>query len=71
MEALIALGSNIDADLNLPKAMRHVAGLTEELGRSRPWRTLPHGPVEGGAFLNAVQHVKWQGDLARMPIDLT
>jgi 2-amino-4-hydroxy-6-hydroxymethyldihydropteridine diphosphokinase len=63
MEALIALGSNIDAAHNLPKAMRHVAGLAEPLAQSSSWRTAPHGPVEGGEFLNAVQHVKWHGDL--------
>lgn len=63
MEALVALGSNIDAAQNLPKALRHIAGLTEPQATSSSWRTAPHGPVEGGEFLNAVQHVKWHGDL--------
>lgn len=66
MEALIALGSNIDAARNLPKALRHVAGLAEPLGQSSSWRTPPHGPVEGGEFLNAVQHIRWHGDLAAL-----
>lgn len=63
MEALVALGSNVAAEDNLPKAMRHVAGLGEAQARSRAWRTPPHGPVEGGAFLNAVVHIRWHGDL--------
>ena len=66
MEALIALGSNIDATYNLPKAMRHVAGLTDPLSQSSSWRTAPHGPVEGGEFLNAAQHVKWHADLGAL-----
>ena len=63
MEALVALGSNVAADDNLPKAVRHVCGLGEAQARSRAWRTPPHGPVEGGAFLNAVVHIRWHGDL--------
>lgn len=66
MEALVAFGSNVDAAHNLPKGLRHVAGLTEVLAQSSSWRTAPHGPVEGGEFLNAVQHVKWHSDLATL-----
>ena len=66
MEALIAFGSNIDPAANLPKAMRHVAGLTDAQAASSSWRTAPHGPVEGGEFLNAVQHVKWHSDLGAL-----
>ena len=66
MEALVAFGSNIDAAHNLPKAMRHVAGLADTQTTSSSWRTAPHGPVEGGEFLNAVQHIKWHGDLAAL-----
>lgn len=63
MEALVALGSNMDPEENLPKALRHVCGLGEAQARSRAWRTPPHGPVEGGPFLNAVVHIRWHGDL--------
>lgn len=66
MEALVAFGSNIDAGTNLPKAMRHVAGLADPHATSSAWRTAPHGPVEGGEFLNAVQHVKWHADLGAL-----
>lgn len=63
MEALVALGSNIDPDQHLPKAMRNVCGLGDPLARSQAWRTAPHGPVEGGHFLNAVVHMRWHSDL--------
>lgn len=66
MEALVALGSNIDADTHLPKAVRHVCGLGECQARSSLWRTAPHGPVEGGPFLNAVLHIRWHGDLDQL-----
>lgn len=63
MEALVALGSNIRPDDNLPRALRHVCGLGEAQATSRAWRTPPHGGVEGGPFLNALAHIRWHGDL--------
>lgn len=63
METLLALGSNIDAERNVPLALRFLEGLAPAVSRSRPWRTPPHGPVEGGAFVNLVVHARWHGDL--------
>ena len=63
MEVLLAIGSNVAADDNVPLALRHLEGLAPTLARSRAWRTPPHGPVEGGPFLNLVVHAAWHGDL--------
>lgn len=63
MEVLLAVGSNVAAEDNVPLALRYLEGLAPTVARSRVWRTPPHGPVEGGPFLNAVVHATWHGDL--------
>lgn len=63
MEALVGVGSNLAPEHNVPKALRHLGGLGHVLAASRAWRTPPHGPVEGGPFLNAAVHLAWHGDL--------
>lgn len=63
MEALVALGSNVEAERNVPRALRYLAGLGTMLACSQAWRTPPHGPVQGGPFLNLAAHVTWHADL--------
>lgn len=63
MEALLAVGSNVEPDANVPLALRYLEGLAPAVATSHPWRTPPHGPVEGGPFVNLAVHVRWHGDL--------
>ena len=63
VEVLLALGSNVAADDNVPKALRYLEGLAPALAVSNAYRTPPFGPVEGGAFLNLAVHARWHADL--------
>ena len=63
VEVLLAVGSNVAADDNVPKALRYLEGLAPTLARSSAYRTPPFGPVEGGAFLNLALHARWHADL--------
>jgi 2-amino-4-hydroxy-6-hydroxymethyldihydropteridine diphosphokinase len=51
--AFVALGSNIDAERNLPAAVRALAALGQVTGASRVYETAPVGNPADPRFLNA------------------
>ncbi|RMF45514.1 MAG: 2-amino-4-hydroxy-6-hydroxymethyldihydropteridine diphosphokinase [Anaerolineae bacterium] len=56
-DVYLSLGSNIQPEENLPRALRLLARQVEVVAVSRVWETPPEG-VEGPAFCNAAAHIR-------------
>lgn len=53
-QVFLSLGSNIEAELNLPAAVREIARYGRIVGISSVWETTPVGPDGQPDFLNAI-----------------
>jgi 2-amino-4-hydroxy-6-hydroxymethyldihydropteridine diphosphokinase len=68
--AFIGVGSNIEPERFIPKALELLAAEAPLIGISTFYRTAPIGRPEQDWYLNGVVAIRWQGDAGALKFDV-